>query len=61
MVFATPGMLHAGLSLQIFKKWADDEKNMVYTHAHIQHMYLTHCICKCIKMHMWFISEICDG
>ena len=29
MVFATPGMLHAGLSLQIFKKWAEDEKNMV--------------------------------
>ena len=28
-MFATPGMLHAGLSLQIFKKWADDEKNMV--------------------------------
>lgn len=22
-------MLHAGLSLQIFKKWAPDEKNMV--------------------------------
>ena len=30
MVFATPGMLHAGLSLQIFKKWAEDEKNMVW-------------------------------
>ena len=30
VVFATPGMLHAGLSLQIFKKWASDEKNMVY-------------------------------
>lgn len=29
VVFATPGMLHAGLSLQIFKKWAADEKNMV--------------------------------
>ena len=29
VVFATPGMLHAGLSLQIFKKWASDEKNMV--------------------------------
>ena len=22
-------MLHAGLSLQVFKKWASDEKNMV--------------------------------
>jgi len=31
VVFATPGMLHAGLSLQIFKKWAEDEKNMVRT------------------------------
>jgi len=29
VVFATPGMLHAGLSLQIFKRWAPDEKNMV--------------------------------
>lgn len=29
MVFATPGMLHAGQSLQIFKKWAGNEKNMV--------------------------------
>lgn len=28
-VFATPGMLHAGLSLQIFKKWAPNENNMV--------------------------------
>lgn len=29
VVFATPGMLHAGLSLQNLKKWAPDEKNMV--------------------------------
>eukprot|EP00111_Clytia_hemisphaerica_P015673 TCONS_00046270-protein len=29
VVFATPGMLHAGLSLQIFKKWAPDENNML--------------------------------
>ncbi|XP_048580506.1 integrator complex subunit 11 isoform X2 [Nematostella vectensis] len=29
VVFATPGMLHAGLSLQIFKKWASNENNMV--------------------------------
>lgn len=29
VVFATPGMLHAGLSLQIFKKWAGDENNML--------------------------------
>ncbi|XP_015369171.1 PREDICTED: integrator complex subunit 11 [Diuraphis noxia] len=29
VVFATPGMLHAGLSLNIFKKWAPDEKNML--------------------------------
>jgi integrator complex subunit 11 len=29
VVFATPGMLHAGLSLQIFKKWAPNENNMV--------------------------------
>lgn len=29
VVFATPGMLHAGLSLQIFKKWATSDLNMV--------------------------------
>ncbi|XP_053203272.1 integrator complex subunit 11-like [Panonychus citri] len=29
VVFATPGMLHAGLSLQLFKKWAPFENNMV--------------------------------
>lgn len=29
VVFATPGMLHAGLSLAIFKKWCTSEKNMV--------------------------------
>ncbi|XP_076365193.1 integrator complex subunit 11 isoform X2 [Tachypleus tridentatus] len=29
VVFATPGMLHAGLSLQIFKKWAPNKNNMV--------------------------------
>lgn len=29
VVFATPGMLHAGLSLQIFRKWAPNPNNMV--------------------------------
>eukprot|EP00053_Salpingoeca_punica_P011156 m.99812 g.99812 ORF g.99812 m.99812 type:complete len:609 (-) comp15603_c0_seq1:155-1981(-) len=29
VLFATPGMLHAGLSLHVFKKWAPDPKNMV--------------------------------
>lgn len=29
VVFATPGMLHAGLSLQVFRKWAPNEQNMV--------------------------------
>lgn len=29
VVFATPGMLHAGQSLHIFRKWAPDPKNMV--------------------------------
>eukprot|EP00039_Didymoeca_costata_P001686 m.54297 g.54297 ORF g.54297 m.54297 type:complete len:615 (+) comp10915_c0_seq2:178-2022(+) len=29
VLFATPGMLHAGLSLFVFKKWAPDPKNMV--------------------------------
>ena len=38
VVFATPGMLHAGLSLQIFKKWASDENNTVSIHKS------THCL-----------------
>ena len=29
VVFATPGMLHAGLSLQVFRKWAPFEQNMI--------------------------------
>uniref|UniRef100_A0A4W5NTX7 Integrator complex subunit 11 n=1 Tax=Hucho hucho TaxID=62062 RepID=A0A4W5NTX7_9TELE len=29
VVFATAGMLHAGQSLQIFNKWAGNEKNMI--------------------------------
>ena len=29
VVFATPKMLHAGLSLNIFKRWFTDEKNMI--------------------------------
>lgn len=29
VLFATPGMLHAGLSLHVFKKWAPNPANMV--------------------------------
>jgi len=29
VLFASPGMLHAGTSLTVFKKWAPDPKNMV--------------------------------
>jgi len=29
VLFATPGMLHAGLSLQVFCSWAPDPNNMV--------------------------------
>jgi integrator complex subunit 11 len=29
VVFATPGMLHGGMSLQIFKKWCTNENNMI--------------------------------
>ena len=29
VLFATPGMLHAGTSLEVFKKWAGEEKNTV--------------------------------
>ena len=28
VLFATPGMLHAGMSLEVFKKWCDSELNM---------------------------------
>lgn len=39
VVFATPGMLHAGLSLQIFKKWAPNELNMVCLLLRINNLY----------------------
>ncbi|CAH1766731.1 8891_t:CDS:2 [Entrophospora sp. SA101] len=29
VLFATPGMLHIGTSLEVFKKWANNPKNMV--------------------------------
>ncbi len=29
VLFATPGMLHAGTSLEVFKKWAGNPLNMV--------------------------------
>jgi len=29
LVFSTPGMLHGGTSLKIFKMWAPDENNMI--------------------------------
>ena len=29
VVFATPGMLHGGLSLELFKRWCTNSKNMI--------------------------------
>lgn len=29
LLFSTPGMLHSGASLEVFKKWCGDPKNMV--------------------------------
>lgn len=29
VVFATPGMLHGGLSLELFKRWCTNPKNMI--------------------------------
>ncbi|KHN71124.1 Integrator complex subunit 11 [Toxocara canis] len=29
VLFSTPGMLHGGQSLRVFKRWCSDEKNMV--------------------------------
>jgi len=29
VLFATPGMLHAGLALQVFKEWCGDERNTI--------------------------------
>ena len=43
VVFATPGMLHAGLSLQVFKKWAPSEQNMVRM-AYIVLGFLSTCL-----------------
>lgn len=36
VLFATPGMLHAGVALQAFRCWAGDSRNMV--------LFPTHCI-----------------
>ncbi|XP_033084664.1 integrator complex subunit 11 isoform X2 [Trachypithecus francoisi] len=38
VVFATPGMLHAGQSLQIFRKWAGNEKNMLEVKMQVEYM-----------------------
>jgi hypothetical protein len=40
VLFATPGMLHAGLSLEVFKKWAGSEKNMVILPGYIFSFFL---------------------
>jgi integrator complex subunit 11 len=29
VVFSTPGMLHSGMSLELFKKWCGDQRNML--------------------------------
>lgn len=29
LVLATPGMLHGGTSLELFKEWCGDEKNKI--------------------------------
>jgi len=29
VLFATPGMLHGGFSLKVFKEWCDDSRNTI--------------------------------
>ena len=29
VLLATPGMLHGGFSMQVFKEWCGDEKNLL--------------------------------
>ena len=29
VLFASPGMLHSGVSLDVFKRWAHDPRNMI--------------------------------
>ena len=53
VVFATPGMLHAGLSLQLFKKWAPCENNMV-----IWKLYLDYIIFEIQMLKLIFFSEV---
>lgn len=36
VLLASPGMLHAGTSLQVFKKWCDNPKNMVIMPGSLQ-------------------------
>lgn len=33
VLFATPGMLHAGIALEVFSKWAGSQRNMVIAFA----------------------------
>jgi hypothetical protein len=54
VVFATPGMLHAGLSLQLFKKWASNDNNMVL----LDTCRKNHFFLECISFISHFISFI---
>lgn len=46
VLFATPGTLSGGLSLEVFKQWAPFEQNMVvvpgYTVVHVSSQYYVH-------------------
>ncbi|VDQ08944.1 unnamed protein product [Trichobilharzia regenti] len=51
VVFATPGMLHAGQSLHIFRKWASDERNMVIIPGY--------CVAGTVGYKVCFMSDLC--
>lgn len=51
VVFATPGMLHAGLSLQLFTKWCNNELNMIIMPGY--------CVSGTVGAKGWCV--LCDG
>lgn len=46
VLFATPGMLSGGLSLEVFKHWAPSESNMIILPGWVTFSKLFHfCVC----------------
>lgn len=44
VLFASPGMLNGGVSLEVFKHWAPDPKNLVVLPGHQVHLSWSLCL-----------------